>query len=139
MKILVIDGQGGGVGRSIVEQLRRNLTDVFILGAGTNALASNAMLKAGADAAATGENAVVFNAAHSDMIIGPMGIISANAMYGEITPAMAAAVSAAQVPVILIPASKCGVYVAGTAGKSLVEYIEDAVQTAYGLYSSKSI
>ena len=91
MKILVIDGQGGGIGSGIIQELRRcGIENAEILAVGTNVMATSAMLRAGADAGATGENPVIFNSRRADLILGPIGIIMANAMMGEITPAMAA-------------------------------------------------
>ena len=93
MKITVIDGQGGRIGKTIIEQIKKNHKDLELYAIGTNSIATSAMLKAGADYGATGENAAVVNAADSDVIIGPIGIVFANALLGEITPAIAAAVS----------------------------------------------
>ena len=93
MKILVIDGQGGKMGKTIIEQLKITIPKCEIIALGTNSIATSAMLKAGADHAATGENPVVFNCTDADIIVGSMGIIVANSYMGEITPAMANAVS----------------------------------------------
>jgi len=94
MLVAVIDGQGGGIGRSVVEKLKNSLPgDIRIIALGTNSLATSNMLKAGANDGATGENAIVFNAARADFIIGAVGIISANSMLGELTPAIARAVA----------------------------------------------
>ena len=93
MKILVIDGMGGGIGRAIVERLRSDSGRYMITATGTNAIATAAMHKAGADNAATGENAIVVNSGQADCIIGSLGIMMANAMLGEITPRMAEAVA----------------------------------------------
>ena len=95
-KLLVIDGQGGRMGAALVSQCKAAGLGVQIIAVGANSAATAAMLKAGADAAATGENPVVVNARDADVICGPMGILTANALWGEITPAMAAAVAAAQ-------------------------------------------
>ena len=93
MKILVIDGQGGKMGAALPDQIKKNMPDAEVVAVGTNSLATSAMLRAGADAAATGENPVVVNCTWADVIVGPIGIILANALWGEITPKMAAAVS----------------------------------------------
>ena len=91
-KVLVIDGQGGGLGRQLVSALAAACPEAELTAVGTNSLAANAMLKAGASRAATGENAVVVNCRRADVIVGPIGIVIADALLGEITPAMAAAV-----------------------------------------------
>ena len=130
MTILVIDGQGGGIGKRLIETLAPKLPEnIKLVAIGTNSIATSVMLKAGANAAATGENPVVINCADADIIAGPLGIILANAMYGEITPSMAQAVGASNAQKILIPTEKCGVHVAGTQNMALAQYIEDAVQS----------
>ncbi|HIX91025.1 MAG TPA: DUF3842 family protein [Candidatus Agathobaculum pullicola] len=128
-RILVVDGQGGGIGGQLVKLLRTCLPEhCELIGVGTNALATNAMLKAGADHGATGENAVVFNAARADVILGPIGVVVANGILGEVSPRMATAISGAEVKKILIPSSTCGIYVAGTEDCRLEEYLRRAVQ-----------
>ena len=112
-KILVIDGQGGKMGAALVAQLKAAALPAQIIAIGANSAATAAMLKAGADAAATGENPVVVNCKCADVICGPMGIITANALLGEITPAMAAAVSESPAQKLLIPVNRCSVTVVG--------------------------
>ena len=130
MTILVIDGQGGGIGKRLIEELvKKTPVDVQIIAVGTNSVATSAMLRAGATAAATGENPVLVNCANAQVIAGPMGIALANAMYGEITPAMANAVGASSAQRVLIPVEKCNTHVAGVAQLPLAQYIESAVQT----------
>ncbi len=136
MKILVIDGQGGGMGRSLIEKLRIRLPEAEIIAVGSNALATSAMLRAGATAGATGENAVIYNAPRCDIITGPIGIILANSMYGEISPAMAAAVSASPAQKILIPVNKSGLRVVGVVTSSTEELLTQAVESVY-LWSGK--
>lgn len=131
MRIVVIDGQGGGLGADLVARLKARLgKKAQIWAVGANALATSAMLRAGADKGATGENAVCYNAAHADLIMGPIGLLSANALMGEVSPAMAAAISAADARRILIPMSSCGVLVAGSTGRKLEDLLEDAVSLA---------
>ena len=127
MRIVVIDGQGGGLGRTVVEQARLALPDAEILAVGTNAMATLAMLKAGATAGATGENAICHNCAHADVIVGALGIGFAHAMHGEISPAMARAVAESPAPKLLIPISKCSVTVVGVAERTLAQYVSEAV------------
>ena len=105
MKIIVIDGQGGRMGRAIVEQMKAVCPELPILAIGTNSTATAAMLKAGAENGATGENPVIVCCRDADIIIGPIGIVIADSMLGEITPAMAAAVGSSPAHKILIPVS----------------------------------
>lgn len=128
MDVLVIDGMGGGIGRAVIEQIKKELSDVEIIAVGTNALATAAMLKAGADYGATGENAVVYNCTKVDYIIGPMGIIFANSMHGEISPKIAEAVGASPAHKILVPIDKCNVTVLGVSEKPLQAYISEIVK-----------
>ena len=127
MQILVIDGQGGKLGKRIVEAIRAKLSDAEITVVGTNSSATEAMLKGGADHAATGENAVVVAARKTDFIIGPVGIVIADSMIGEITPAMAVAVAQSNAKRILIPINKCDNIIAGIGNTPLTVLIEDAV------------
>lgn len=128
MTVLVVDGQGGGIGKGIIQELRAALDkQLEIIAVGTNSMATAAMLKAGADAGVTGENPVIYNCARADVIIGPIGIILPNAMLGEITPAMAAAISGSKAQKVLIPFSKCSVTIAGVTNCSMEAYIKQAV------------
>ena len=129
--ILILDGQGGGVGSQLVKLLKPRLSeDCRLLCVGTNVMATSAMLKAGALQGATGENAVVYNAARADVILGPIGVALANGILGEVSPAMAAAVSGSEAVKILIPSSSCGVYVAGVEECRLEEYLRRAAELA---------
>lgn len=129
MRIAVIDGQGGGIGKAVVEKLRAGFgSEVRITALGTNALATALMLKAGADEGASGENAVVVNAPKADYIIGSIGIISADSMLGEVTPTMAKAVAQSPAKKILIPLNRCNFYVAGLQSRPLPDYIDNAVE-----------
>ncbi len=128
MKILVIDGMGGGIGKSVIEQIKGELAGAEITAVGTNSLATSAMLKAGADYGATGENAVVYNCGRADYIVGVMGIVIANAMHGEISPRMAEAVSASAAHKMLIPTDKCNVTVLGVDEKPMQAYIGEVAK-----------
>lgn len=128
MKITIIDGQGGRIGRTVIEQLKKKHEDLELYAIGTNSAATTAMLKAGADYGATGENAVIVNAADSDLIVGPIGIVFASALLGEITPSIAAAVSASKAFKILIPVSRCNHYIAGLSDAPIGDYIRSAVE-----------
>ena len=128
MNILIIDAQGGGVGRQLVLAIRERLPDADITAVGTNAAATSAMLKAGASRAATGENAVVVCSRKADVILGAIGIVIADAMLGEITPRMAAAVAQSGAKRILLPVSHCDNIVAGVAGQTVARLVDAAVQ-----------
>ena len=129
MKILVIDGMGGGIGKAVIEHIRSENTDVEIIAVGTNSMATSVMLKAGANHAATGENAVRVNCAKADCIIGAMGIVITNSMYGEISPKIAKAVSSSSAHKILVPKCKCGVTVLGLEDKPIQAYIGEINET----------
>lgn len=128
MKIVIIDGQGGKMGAALTKQFMEHFPGHEIIAIGTNSMATEAMLKSGARFAATGENPVIVCSRDADIIAGPIGIISANSLLGEITPAMAAAVTESQAKKILIPVSKCSVIVAGVKDMPLGDYIKEAVQ-----------
>lgn len=128
MKIVVIDGQGGSIGKAIVEQLVKKVDIESIFCIGTNSVATANMLKAGAKHGASGENPVVVACRDADYIIGPIGIIMADSMLGEISPLMAQAVGASNAHKILIPINKC-LTVAGVQNLSLSDYIKIAVDS----------
>ena len=128
MEILVIDGQGGGLGRQLVAAVKKAVPQAVVTAIGTNSAATSAMLKAGADRAATGENAVVVGCRRADVILGPIGIVMADALLGEISPAMAAAVGGSRAVKILIPMNRCETLVAGVPGLSASALIADALQ-----------
>ena len=131
MRILIIDGQGGGIGARLVSLLRPRLPEgCELLCAGTNYLATSAMLKAGAARGATGEHAICYNAQRAHLILGPIGVILANGIMGEVSPAMAAAVSGAECVKVLIPSPTCGTLIAGTEDCRLEEYLRRAVDLA---------
>ncbi len=128
MKILVIDGQGGGMGRAIVEQLRTAQINAEIIAVGTNSIATSTMLSAKPDAGATGENAVIVNCRDADYIIGPLGIIVADALHGEISPAIALAIGQSAAKKILLPVSRCNTYIVGTGDILLSDMVRRAVE-----------
>lgn len=128
MKIMIMDGQGGGVGRSLVEELRQAYPGAELVAVGTNAAATANMMKGGTVLGATGENAVVYNSRRADVIVGPIGIVMANAMLGEITPQMAEAVASSEAKILLIPMSRCNATVMGVEGRKLSDYIKEAVE-----------
>ncbi len=127
MKILVIDAQGGGLGKQLITRIKKDIPKLTVMAVGTNTMATAAMLKAGADEAATGENAVVVASRKADIIIGPIGMIIADAMLGEITPKMALAVAQAKATRIIIPFSNCDNYVAGVSDFGISRLMEDAL------------
>ncbi|MDR1514333.1 MAG: DUF3842 family protein [Synergistaceae bacterium] len=145
MKIVVIDGQGGALGKSVITALRKRRViengtgegkTGQIFAVGTNSTATAAMLSAGADHAATGENPVLVACADADAIMGPIGIVIANSMFGEITPAIAKAVGRSQAKKFLIPVDKCNVTVIGTHEhpySELVKLAADAVAAAFDI------
>ena len=127
-KVLVIDGQGGGLGRQLVSALAAACPEAELTAVGTNSLAANAMLKAGASRAATGENAVVVNCRRADVIVGPIGIVIADALLGEITPAMAAAVCQSGAKRVLVPINHCENYVVGVPDQPVSQLVAAAAR-----------
>ena len=133
MDILIIDGQGGNLGRQLTKRLREALPQADITVAGTNSTATENMLKGGADRAATGENAVVVNARRAKVIAGPLGIVIADALLGEVTSTMARAVGSSDAVRVLIPMNRCDTLVAGVEEKPMGELIDDAVRKIVAL------
>ena len=127
MKILVVDGQGGGVGRQLAAQIKETFPDVQLMAVGTNTVATSAMLKGGADSAATGENAVLVAARKADVIVGPLGIVVADSLGGEISPAMANAVAQSNAKRILIPFKHCENVIVGVSDYTLGHLIQQAI------------
>lgn len=128
MKILIIDAQGGGMGKQLVMSVKKEFPQAEIGAVGTNSLAASNMLKAGADYAATGENAVVVGCRKSDVIIGPVGIAIADSMHGEITPVMAAAVGQSGAKKLLIPMNQCSNIIVGVKNTSMSYMIEAVIE-----------
>ncbi len=138
MNVLVIDGQGGGLGRQLVAALSAQCPDIRLVAVGTNSVAAQAMHKAGAQRAATGENAVVVNCRSADIIVGPIGIVIADALLGEITPAMAAAVCQSGAKRVLIPVNHCDNYIVGVPEQPIGDLVTAAVQKVTDLCGGSS-
>lgn len=139
MKILIIDGQGGGIGRAIVEALQKALPGQALLALGTNALATQAMLRAGAQEGATGENAIVWQCRDADYILGPTGLVIANALLGEISPAMALAIGASPAQKLLIPSDRCSLHVIGLKPQSRELAVAELVALLKSLEEEKQL
>ncbi len=133
MNILIIDAQGGGIGRALVAAVRRELPEALVTAVGTNSAATSAMLKAGAQHAATGENAVRVCCRTADIILGPIGMVIADSLLGEITPAMALSISRSRAKRILIPVNHCENVVAGVCDLSTGALVESAMRELHRL------
>ena len=131
LRVAVVDGQGGGIGKAIVEKLKAGIPEAEILALGTNSTATGQMIRAGADEGATGENAIVVNMSKVDVVVGVIGIIVANSMLGELTPAMSVAISGSPALKVLLPINRCGIHVVSVSDKAanLSVHINDAVKT----------
>ena len=128
MRILIVDGQGGGVGRQLAAQIKQAFPDLQLMAVGTNTIATSAMMKGGADTAATGENAVLVGARKADVIIGPLGIVVADSLGGEISPAMANAVAQSDAKRILLPFKNCDNVIVGVSDYTLGNLIREAIE-----------
>lgn len=128
MNILIIDGQGGQLGAQLIKAIMTRIPTATLTAVGTNATATAAMIKAGAKQAATGENPIIVACRKADVIIGPIGIVIADSLYGEITPQMAVAVGQADATRIMIPMNKCENLVAGIRDLSMTAMIEDVME-----------
>ena len=133
MKLLVIDGQGGGVGKSLVSALKLLLPEQPSSALGTNAQATAAMLRAGADMGATGESAIRYQCKTADVIVGVTGLLHANAMLGEISPGIAAAISLSEAQKVLVPLERCGLLIAGVGRQPLDGLIREAARMVCAL------
>ena len=139
MTIMVIDGQGGKMGKGLVEMLKKSCPEEEILAIGTNSIATAAMLKAGADAGATGENPAVVTSRTADIIVGPMGIVIADSLMGEITPAIAVAIGQSRAQKVLLPVnSHCGKIVVGVRELTLSRIMDEAVEVLRELCAPRS-
>ena len=127
-KIVIIDGQGGKIGAQLIDAIRERCEDAEIVAVGTNSIATSNMLRSGPDAAATGENPVIVACRDADVIAGPIGIVIADALYGEVTPAMALAVGQSCAKRVLIPVNKCGSVVVGVDDVPMAALIREAAE-----------
>ena len=139
MNLLVIDGQGGQLGSQIIKAVRNRYNDIRIISVGTNATATASMIKAGADQGATGENPVIVASRKADVIIGPVGIVIADALLGEITPKMAVAIGQSNAAKILIPINKCENLVAGVPNLTTTALIDDTLNKLQEIISKKCL
>lgn len=137
MIVMVVDGQGGRLGASLAERIKKACPDAEILAIGTNSAATAAMLRAGADEGATGENPVRIASQRADVITGPVGIIMADALLGEVTPKMAEYITSARAKKVLIPMNKCNTLIAGINGETVSDLTEDAVKKICRLASEE--
>lgn len=135
MQVLVIDGQGGGLGRQLVSAIKERFPKIEVLAVGTNSMATAAMLRAGADQAATGENSVVVASSRAEVILGPIGIVIADSMMGEITPRMAVAIGQSHAKRILIPVNLCDNIIVGVAESSMTRNVQNAMTALEALIS----
>ncbi len=137
MNILIIDGQGGNLGRQLVKAIRERFPEQLITAVGTNAIATSNMLKSSPHRAATGENAVAVACRQADVILGPVGIVITDALLGEVTETMAAAVGRSAAVRILIPMSRCETFVAGVKDSGTGALIADALEKLGGILENR--
>lgn len=126
--VVVVDGQGGGMGRGLVEAIKKKWPQLHVRAVGTNSLATAAMLRSGADDGATGENAVVFNAHRADVLLGPIGVLTPNGLLGEVSPRMAEAIGGSEAVKILLPSQRCSIRLAAGDPQPLQFYLDQALR-----------
>lgn len=128
MRVAVIDGQGGNIGKAIVEKLRKIIPeDVEIIALGTNAIATSSMMRAGANEGATGENAIIYNVKKVDLIMGTISLVVANSMCGELTAHMANAISESPARKMLLPLNRNNIEIAGVDKKEPLPHLLDTM------------
>lgn len=130
--VAVIDGQGGGIGSVIVEKLKSNISNIKIQALGTNSIATNKMLKAGADEGATGENAIIYNTKDADIIMGVVAILSPNSLMGEMSPRMSEAIGASHALKVLIPLERCNIRVAIPGSYNIQQCVDHSIEIVKG-------
>lgn len=128
IRVAVVDGQGGGIGATIIEKLKAKKLNIVIQALGTNSSATKNMLKAGADEAATGENAIVYNVKDADIVMGVVAILMPNAMMGELSPKMSEAVGSSHAMKILIPLARCNIRIAMPGEYNMQQCVEYGVE-----------
>ncbi|MDD4565390.1 MAG: DUF3842 family protein [Eubacteriales bacterium] len=128
MRIAVVDGQGGGIGRAIVDKLKTALPEVEVIALGTNSAATGQMLRAGADDGATGENAIAHNMKSVDIVVGVIAIINANSMMGELSPKMAQAIGESRAFKVLLPINRCNIHVVSVEDAPLSVHLDNAIR-----------
>ena len=138
MQILVVDGQGGGIGKLLVAKIKAAFPHIHLRAVGTNSIATASMLKAGADAVATGENAVLVGARDADIIVGPAGIVIADALLGEITPKMAVSIGQSTARKILIPTNMCSHTIVGTTASPVASLVTETISEIQKIISEKN-
>lgn len=139
MNLLVIDGQGGQLGSQIIKAIRTRYNDIDIIAIGTNATATTSMIKSGANQGATGENPVIVASRKADVIIGPVGIVIADSLLGEITPQMAVAIGQSNATKILVPVNKCDNLVAGVINLTTTALIDDTLNKLQEIINKKTL
>lgn len=138
MVIAVVDGQGGGIGRAIVEKIKKELPEHKVIALGTNASATGQMLKGGADDGATGENAIIYNMPRVDIVCGVVAILNVNAMLGELTPKMAEAIGSCNAYKVLLPLNRCHIHVVSVQNAPLAQHIDNMITEIRRYTSEKS-
>ncbi|MEG1479016.1 MAG: DUF3842 family protein [Clostridiales bacterium] len=129
MKIAVIDGQGGGIGKHITMKLRETMPEYTeIFGLGTNAVATAAMLRAGANEGATGESAIAYMASQVDIIVGSISIIAANSMFGEVTPKIVEAIGSSKAKKIMLPVNRSDITIVGIQHEPVPHQIDKLIE-----------
>ena len=136
LRVAIIDGQGGGIGKRLVEKIKDTNLPLELIALGTNSLATSGMIRSGANAGATGENPIIINTDKVDVIMGPLAIIVPNSIMGEITPKMAHAIGNSKALKILIPISRCNVEIAGTKNVNMNDLLDYAVKELLAFYNT---